>query len=101
MEVGFRPRKQDRKISAGNRREPNGGGIHGAGRFLKCHVAATTFVARHRCTNTLSLPNSATPVWQSDDRLSFSLSLYVCIYIYVYIYIYIYIPMHTYIYIYT
>ena len=36
----------------GNRREPNGGGINGGGRCIKCHVAATTCVASHRCTST-------------------------------------------------
>ena len=30
-----------------------GGGINGAGRFIQVHVAATTFVASHRCTSTL------------------------------------------------
>ena len=45
------------------RREPNGGGINGGGRFIKFHVAATTVVASNRCTNVFVLTNSATPIY--------------------------------------
>ena len=36
----------------GDRREPNGDGINGRGRFIQFHVAATTFFASYRCTDT-------------------------------------------------
>ena len=85
--------------SCGIRREPNGGDINGGGRCIKVHVAATTLVASHPCTNTcFCLPTPFMP----PPFGSIYIYIYIHAYIYIYIYMYIYIYVYThYIYIYT